>query len=43
MGVTLNFFKQMESLVREDHYKIYNISNSDGDIVIYTRKAWKKF
>lgn len=42
MGVTADFFRKMESLVQEGHYKKYDVCNEDGDIYLCARQAWEK-
>lgn len=42
MGVTADFFGRLETLVREGHYRKYDVSNDDGDIGICTKQAWGK-
>jgi len=42
MGVTSDFFMQMELLVQQGRYKKYDISNDNGDIGICTKQAWEK-
>lgn len=42
LGVTGDFFKQMESLVLEGRYKKYDVTNDDGNIEVCTRQAWEK-
>lgn len=42
LGVTADFFGQMEILVQKGQYKKYDVSDDDGDIGICTRLAWEK-
>lgn len=42
LGVTADFFGQMEILVQKGQYKKYDVSDDDGDIGSCTRQAWEK-
>lgn len=42
MGVTADFFQQIEEKVSKGMYKKYDESNDDGEMVICSKKAWEK-
>lgn len=42
MGVTAEFFSQMEIEVSKGHYKKYDESDENGNIGLCTKKAWEK-
>lgn len=42
LGVTVDFFRQMELLVQDGHYKKYDVSDDGGDLGVCTRQAWEK-
>lgn len=41
MGVSADFFRQMEALVSEGHYKKYDVSDDTGNLENCTKKAWE--
>lgn len=41
LGVTPDFFGQMEAEVAQGLYKKYDISDENGDIGVCTKKAWE--
>ena len=42
LGVTSEFFGELEEAVREGRYRKYDESDAGGDIGACTRKAWEK-
>lgn len=42
MGVTADFFNQIEIEVRKGFYKKYDVCDDNGDIGACTKKAWEK-
>lgn len=41
LGVTSDFFKQLELQVNKGFYKKFDISDDNGDISVCTKKAWE--
>lgn len=42
MGVTAEFFQQMDKKVSDGNYKKYDVSDDSGDVTQCTKKAWEE-